>query len=254
MVSSDDLRSAVSPKRPVAALKSGMGCGPDSSTTNDSAPLRGAPNLAAGSRRSATSVSSINRLMALVWSLFRRIAANPSPPSTTTNNATGAHQFSATQSIHDPAGAGLFLTGGGGAGAGFTASGGLAVAGAAGRSGAGTGAVTAGGGVAACGGVAAGAVAAAPSLRCKALSSLLRMSIRRFDSASCPSRSLTRSLSACVSAAEALELAAFALPVPVALPPALGVTRRRCPPGAPAAVSPLRQASIWRCTSPMASL
>src|SRR5208282_1938763 len=153
MVSSGDLRSVVSPKRPVAALKSGMGCGPDSSTTNDSAPLRDVATLETGSRRSATSVSSINRLMALLWSLFRRIAANPSPPSTTTNNATGTHQFSATQSIHDPVKAGgavvgLFLTGGGGAGAGFTASGGLAVAAldAAGCSGVGAGAVTAGGG------------------------------------------------------------------------------------------------------------
>ncbi len=43
-------------------------------------------------------------------------------------------------------------------------------------------------------GAGVGAVAGTPSLRCSALSSLLRMSIKRCDSASCPSKSLTRSL------------------------------------------------------------
>src|ERR1019366_429556 len=130
MVSSGYLRSAVSPKRPVAAVKSGIGCGPDSSTTNDSAPRRGAANLEVGSRRPATSVSSINRPISRSWSLRRLIAATPSPPSATTNNATGTPQFSATQSIHDPVSAGgavvgLLLIGAGGGGAGGTASGGL---------------------------------------------------------------------------------------------------------------------------------
>ena len=56
------------------------------------------------------------------------------------------------------------------------------------------------------------AVGGTPSLRCSAASSLLRMSINRCDSASCPSKSLTRSLSACASALAALES-----PLPVAL-------------------------------------
>src|SRR5882672_9580377 len=191
------------------------------------------------------------------------MAAIPSPPSTTTSRATGTHQLAATQSIQDPgsgAAAGGGFTGGAGTAAGGASTGGGATAGgvaatggvaaggvAAGGVGPGVAGAT-GGGATATGGLAAGG-AGTPSLRCSALSSLLRMSISRFDSASCPSRSLTRSLSACASALEPLEVPAFAVPVPVGLPPELGATRRRRPLGAAAALSPVRQASIWRRTS-----
>src|SRR5882762_6426983 len=143
------------------------------------------------------------------------MAANPSPPSTTTSSATGTHQLSATQSIQDPdsagAAAGGFFTGGAGTAAGGASTGGAAAGGVAATGGVAAGGVgVAGatrGGVALVGGLAGGAAATGggggtPSLRCSALSSLFRMSISRFDSASCPSRSLTRSLSACASALE----------------------------------------------------
>ncbi len=105
-------------------------------------------------------------------------------------------------------------------------------------------------------GAGAGGVAGVPSLCCSALSSALRISISRFDSASCPSNSLTRSLSACESAFAAFELPAVAAAAVVAAdvpPPVPGVTRRKWPPVAAAIPPALRQASIWRCTSPMAS-
>src|ERR1700722_15391449 len=175
-----------------------------------------------------------------------RHAANTITPNNAMITAAGTHQLAATQSIQEPdsagAEAGFFGTTGAGSGAGgdvLSAGGGTGVAVdsggvdvAAGGVAAGGGALTVGsglfwaffGGSGAGAGVGAVAVGGTPSLRCSALSSLFRISIKRCDSASCPSNSLTRSLSACDSALAAVE----ELPVPAAaLPPAVGVTRRR---------------------------
>src|ERR1700722_5215011 len=198
-----------------------------------------------------------------------RHAANTITPNNAMITAAGTHQLAATQSIQEPdsagAEAGFFGTTGAGSGAGgdvLSTGGGTGVAVdsggvdvAAGGVAAGGGALTVGAGLVwadfggAGAGVGAVAVGGTPSLRCRALSSLFRISIKRCDSASCPSNSLTRSLSACDSALAAVE----ELPVPAAAPPpAVGGTRRRCPPasGLPA----LRHALIWRRTSPVASV
>src|ERR1035441_4089048 len=107
MVSSGDFNSPVSPNRPVSAPKSGTACGPDSSTTNESLPLRMAESLAVASLDSATWVSSIRAPNPPIELCPRRFhAANPSPPSIASKIAAGSHQFPATQSIHEPDGAG----------------------------------------------------------------------------------------------------------------------------------------------------
>jgi len=102
----------------------------------------------------------------------RRHAAKPNRTISAMMPAAGTHQLVVIQSIQDPDSAGAV--------AGFF---GAAATGAGwGRSGSALGrrrtAVVEVGGT-------AGAVAATPSLRCNALSSLLRISIRRWDSASC---------------------------------------------------------------------
>src|ERR1700679_3433626 len=94
---------------------SGCRCSPDSSTTNESSPLRMAANLAVGSRKSATSVSSI--LPRSPWLLCRRRrAATNSRAKKARITATGTHQLAATQSIQDDSadGAGFFCATGGG--------------------------------------------------------------------------------------------------------------------------------------------
>src|ERR1700687_1457087 len=73
MVSLGDFNSAVSPKRPLSALKSGAACGPG-------------PRMDPSPRRSH--------------------AANPSPPSIASKIAAGSHQLPATQSIQEPDAAG----------------------------------------------------------------------------------------------------------------------------------------------------
>src|ERR1700720_926249 len=115
-----------------AASKSGIRCSPDSSTTNESSPLRTPVSLALASRNPTLSlVSNLSR--SLLAPCRRRHAANSSTTINSMITAAGTHQLAAIQSIQDPdsagATAGFLVTTGAGAGTGvggeaFSAAGG----------------------------------------------------------------------------------------------------------------------------------
>src|SRR6266404_1766465 len=168
------MSTSVSAKPSGAASKCGCGCSPDSSTTNESSPLRMPVSLAVGSRKSATPVVFIAGKSPSPPARLRRHAASMSTANKAIITAAGTHQFAATQSIQEPdsgggAAAGFFGTAGVGAGAeALSAGDGSGVAEEAGAVGAGGGAAaTDGAGLvwAGSGAARAGAVAGAPSLR-----------------------------------------------------------------------------------------
>ena len=192
----------------------------------------------------------------------------PSAATIAASTAAGTCQLSATQSSHEPEAAGVRRTGffttgfGAGGGVGGVVSGGAGgVAGGGGRVrrrrrrrrrrrvalgvGAGGGGRdrTAGGGVGAALQAAELALQLARVRRCGCRSGAC-------DSASCPSRSLTRSLSACVSLELAVARGWRRAAAP--LPPAVGRHETQMAAALAAPAAP-RQASIWRCTSPIAS-
>src|SRR5580658_667810 len=147
--------SPVSPKRPVSAVKSGVGCCPVSSTTIDSLLrlLRMALSRAAESFRSETCVSSNTepRSFSEPPELFLRLrqATNTSARMMASSTPSGTCQLSSIQSSQEPDAAGVAATGffatggcaGGGVGVAVTSGGGGAVA-------CGGGTVAGGGGVA----------------------------------------------------------------------------------------------------------
>ena len=276
-----DFSSPVSPNRPVSAVKSGTGCWPDSSTTKESLPLRIALSLAAASSRSVdvglvhqrAEVIAAGGLAALLqaanpstrqtprgaarpaatsWRLPNRSTIrtrSAAQPPVSSSRAAGRAPVSEAAESRSLQAAGPAerpqSAAAGGTAAGGTAAGGTAAGGSTGFGGA----TATGGGATVCAG--GGGVAGTPSLCCSAAEFGVADVDQTLRFRELPFQILDAILQRLVASA----LAALELPLPELSP--AGARRHetqmaaRCRGGGAAAT--LRQASICRCTSPIAS-
>ncbi len=101
-----DIGVRVARDRRGGSSKSGMRCSPDSSTTNESSPLRSAAQLWTPDRERRQRRSSPSLFKSAMPSCLRRQAAKASTTIKAMITAAGTHQFAATQSIQDPDSAG----------------------------------------------------------------------------------------------------------------------------------------------------